>query len=372
MEHIDPAEFIEFKHQYLSGFRGLLAIIAASEHDLFTKLNSEFGRSVGELADSEGLDARGLAILLDSLVQYGLVAREGECAPEEARERSDVRYRLAERPILKAVLTSDSCDSLLPYIAHMKRLTARWLNLAEAIKAGHAPRRPPKTPEMQRTFTLAMRGASDGLTDATAKAVEPLIRNAKTLLDVGCGPGTYAQAFLKISPEIRIRLFDHSEVLDLACECIEESAPGALEQITFCSGDLFHCELPKENDIVFSSNLIHAFKTDALKTALKKLTGAVRKGGYLITKDFLILDEAPKYLKIEDVPGFDNNLAETHARFFSLNMLSADAGRSYSRAEIARILHEAGLTELTWMPLVARGGSGDVSTTSSMIIARKP
>src|SRR5207244_6615750 len=74
----------------------------------------------------------------------------------------------------------------------------------------------PESPVWRRSFTWAMHHRSREQAQTVARSLD--LRRARTLLDLGGGPGTYAMAFLSANPALRTTVADRPAALKVARE----------------------------------------------------------------------------------------------------------------------------------------------------------
>jgi SAM-dependent methyltransferase len=99
----------------------------------------------------------------------------------------------------------------------------------------------------------------------------------RTLLDVGCGPGTYAFYLGSRNPDLKLYLLDHKEVLKVARDLVKQYDIN--NEIFYMPMDLFKDDINGSYDIVLISNTLHMLGERISREILKKLYGNVKKGG---------------------------------------------------------------------------------------------
>ena len=95
------------------------------------------------------------------------------------------------------------------------------------------------------------------------------------------------------------------------------------------------------------SNFVHSFKRHDAASVIRKAAGALSKGGLLVIKDFYIEEDGT---------------APPFTALFSINMLVADAGDSYSRGEVSGWMEAAG---------VKPGRFVNIAQASRILVGRK-
>ena len=94
-------------------------------------------------------------------------------------------------------------------------------------------------------------------------------------------------------------------------------------------------------DMVLLSNLIHSFRRPEAERVVGACGKALSTGGYLVVKEFYIERESTW-------PPF--------CALFSINMLVADGGDCFSRAEVEAWMNAAGLKPVRYAPMAKASG----------------
>jgi SAM-dependent methyltransferase len=293
-------------------------LLTAVRLGLFAIIGRSGPVAAADVAGASGTDPRACGMLLDALCALDLLEKQG-----------DGRY----------LVPSDRAEFLVPggahyvgdILGHHERLWARWSRLTEVVTSG----RPVPREEQpgfrddegaRRDFILGMANIGAAGARELVLALDP--RGALTLLDLGGGPGTYALAFAEHDPELRAVVFDLPEVVPIAEEQI--AARGLTDRVRTAAGDYLDDELPGGNDLVLVSNIIHSLGDDQVKALFSRAHRALKPGGRLLLKDFLVEDDrtAPPWPAV-----------------FSINMLvGTESGRSYGEGEVREWLAAAGFS----------------------------
>ena len=155
------------------------------------------------------------------------------------------------------------------------------------------------------------------------------LSGVKRLLDLGGGPGTYAMAFA--GKNIEVTLLDFPETLKIAKRLIASSGLG--NKIKLLPGDFAKTSLGNNYDMVFISQILHAYNDRDCMSLLKKSSAALKPGGRVVVQEFY-LDET----KTNPPQG----------AIFAINMLvNTEGGRTYSPSEISSWMKKAGFTDIT-------------------------
>jgi SAM-dependent methyltransferase len=290
------------------GFQESRILLTGAELDLFTLLSKE-ALTAEEIAARLGADVRALTVELDALAAMQLLVKV------------DDTYRTSPEA---SCLSAETPDSIHPMLLHAANLWHRWSNLTRRIGGTPLPDRTPE--EATRAFIGAMHVVSAPQAERMVAAAG--VGNARRLLDVGGGPGTYTAAFLRAAPKLRATLFDLPLVVEIARERL--SAAGLLERITFVAGDFEKDPLPTGHDLAWLSAIIHQNGPEQNDALYARIFRALAPGGRLVVRDHVM------------EPGRTRPRA---GALFAVNMLAVtENGGTYTFDEIKAGLERAGFS----------------------------
>jgi predicted O-methyltransferase YrrM len=299
--------------QRAHGFQECRILLTAAELDLFTLL-APAPLGVEEIAARLNARGRGLTILLDALAGIGLLSKR------------DGRYHC--EPEVAAYLASDTPDTVLPLVRHSASQWRRWSELTDIVRGTVQPGTAMRTPEDLRAFIEAMDVVSRPLASSVVAAVNP--GSAKSLLDVGGGPGSYTAAFLNAAPEMNATLFDQPDVIEIARQRLD--AAGLLERVTLVAGDFYREELPAGHDLALMSAIIHQNSLEQNLALYGKVFRALLPGGRVIIRDHVMQPERTR---------------PRRGAVFAVNMLVSTAGGDcYTFDEVRDGLTQAGFERI--------------------------
>ncbi|UTC66840.1 MULTISPECIES: methyltransferase [unclassified Treponema] len=127
-----------------------------------------------------------------------------------------------------------------------------------------------------------MRAVQSGYSAKYVKAVLGEIedvRNAKKVLDLGCGAGLYMLNLAKENPDMNLVLYDMPDMRPIIEKSIELT--GMQKQSSIMCGDFIKEEIGTGYDVIFSSNSIYAAKA-CIDEFMKKIYAALNPGGIFI------------------------------------------------------------------------------------------
>jgi SAM-dependent methyltransferase len=320
----NPSELLKLSGSYWS----TCTLHAAVKLDLFTPL-TERARSAPELADEHGIDARGLAMLLDALAALELVTKEQD------------RYRAT--PFAATFLDRKAPGYLGHIILHHQHLVESWSHLDQAVREGQPVRHRVShepTADERESFLLGMFNLA--MLNAPKVASEIDLAGRRRLLDLGGGPGTYAIHFCQHNPELSALIFDLPTTRPFAEQILQRFT--MTERIVFHGGDFLVDPLPGTFDVAWLSQVLHGEGPEGCAQMLKKAVAALEARGLLLVQEF-ILDE--------------DRAAPLFPALFSLNMLlGTPNGQAYSEPELVALMQQAGLARIERLPLELPNGVG--------------
>lgn len=315
------------------------AIQAAFKLGLFEAL-ADGGRDAGELATAIQCDRRATMLLANALAALGLLAKHEERYELDAQTR---RFALKASPeYLGGMILFDGA------------LWSTWEKLDESIRTGGPARAADmyqNRPEETERFIRAMDSLVRARGDAAWTANHLDLSSARTIVDLGGGPGTYLVEFLRRQPDLRGAIYDLKATLEIARTILADRELWALSRIELREVDYNAGELPGPVDAIFMSNIIHSEDEAANSALMAKCFRALSPGGLIAVKDHIM----------------DASLTEPAAgAVFALYLLLTTRGRDYSFEEVGEWLRAAGFKEIRLEHLPSP------PFTSSIVIARKP
>ena len=306
--------FEEFRDA-VSAYRLPRVLLVALELNLFTIVGEQVW-TVADLAKELKVSERGLSILCRNLAMAGLLQKNGE------------RYKNSR-------LAATALNAAHPayrgsYLDLIKSHWTDWLRLLESVRSGlPIDHDVPDGPDYRRQFTWAMHHRT--LETAPAIAAQINLRQAKTLLDLGGGPGTYAMAFLAKNPQLRATVCDREAALDVAKEIAATHKAG--RRLSYLPLDFSKDSIPGTFDVIWYSNVLHIYSPTDNQATFRRAMAALNPGGRLLIQDAFLHDR--------------EGLFPAEASLFAVSMLLfTQAGNTYSAADTTRWLKEAGFERI--------------------------
>lgn len=283
-----------------SGFRPARVLLTANNLRFFDYL--ERPASAKDLSEKLGTDLRATEILLDCLVAMGLLKKQG--------------MKYINKSIASRFLVSTSPSYQGNILRHADTLWKNWSGLDEILKTG----RPFRAHRDHEAFILGMHDIAKLKVKEVMKVIN--LRGCKKILDLGGGPGTYAIEFAKKGMDVT--LFDYPETVKIARGLMKKEGVN----VNFLEGDFMIDPIGYNYDLIFISQVLHAYSEEDNRELLKKCKDSLTKGGRIVIQEFLISHDHTSPLS---------------SALFSVNMLvNTEGGRCYSPQEITGWLKKAG------------------------------
>ncbi len=316
--------FDEFRDAVFQ-FRLSRIILTALELDLFTALG---GREwpIPALARRVRADPRGLGILCRNLATAGLLQKRGD------------RYRASS--FARRELNAKSPAFRSAYLDLIRTQWDDWSQLTDCVRKGQpVEREDPDEPEYRRRFSWAMHQRSLHVAPRVAAALD--LKDARTLLDLGGGPGTYALAFLARHPQLQATVCDRPPALEVARELAAAVTYG--RRLAYLPLDFMTRPIPGHYDVVWLSNVVHIYSPAENRRLFRKILRALVPGGRLLIQDAFTLDR--------------HGLRPAEANLFAVTMLLfTETGNTYGAEETLAWLRQAGFRRARRLRL--RNGAG--------------
>jgi ubiquinone/menaquinone biosynthesis C-methylase UbiE len=301
----------------INGYQRTAAIKTAIQLDVFSPL-VEKPATADAIAAHAKASPRGMRILCDYLTFLGFL------------NRTDKGY----------TLTKDSAVFLNPKSPAYAGGTLDFLlspdisggfdSLTEAVRKGGTASSKEGTMSHENPVWLSFARNMGPLMIPAANALAgliPLDQSRPTkVLDISASHGAWGLAFARPNPKAQIVGLDWAPVLQIARE--NAKAGGAADRYSTIAGSAFDVDFGTDYDIVLLPNFLHHFNTADCIRLLKKTNAALRPGGTVAIVEF--------------VPNSDR-VTPPPAAGFSLVMLASTAeGDTYTLAEYAAMLAQAG------------------------------
>jgi SAM-dependent methyltransferase len=307
----------KYINDLLSGYQKSLIILTANQHKIFDHLEGN-PSSAEDISNVLKLSLKGVERLLNALCGLELLQKRGSL------------YQLPAN--MAYYLTSAGENSMTQWMRLSSDLFPIWNQLPDFVQNGKMVKR---IMDVLGTDPERMENFTDSMHEKAIKATEMLanelpLEDARSMLDIGGGPGTYALEWAKKHPDLKATVMDIPPVLEITKKYIKKY--GLEDQVITRPGDIGKDSFGEGYDLVLLANILHMYDADWAQTTLKKAIAALKPGGRVVVHGFCT-DEALTG-PLEDV-------------IFSLNIgLLTEGGNAHPVAEEIRWLEENGIQKI--------------------------
>ena len=340
MSAIRPLRDFEAFRDAVSAYRLPRVLLTALELDLFTAIGAR-AWTARALARRVKVSERGLDILLRNLASGGVLLKRGALY---RNGRVAATALNARHPAYRAA-----------YLRLIRNHWDDWSRLTTSVRRGKpVPDDTPDDAAYRREFSWAMHHRSMEIAPRVAGQVK--LRGARTLLDLGGGPGTYALAFLAENPQLRATVGDRGPALEVAKELAARVRHG--RRLDYVPLDFMQRPVPGQWDVIWYSNVLHIYSPEENRALFRRLRGAMAPGGRLLIQDAFLWDR--------------EGLQPIEANLFAVTMLLfTKTGNTYSAQDTMRWLREAGFSRVRRVKLRAGTGDWDGDLLEATVPARR-
>ena len=307
-------------------FRLPRILLSALELQLFSVMGKT-SWTIQALSKRLRASARGVDILCRNLASAGVLHKKGG------------RYQNSK--LGQTFLNSKSPHYRGAYLDLMQRQWEDWSQLSRSIRTGKpVEEKEPETPTYRRSFSWAMHQRS--IEPAKQVARQLNLKHARSLLDLGGGPGTYALEFLAKNSKLQATVMDRQPALEVAKRIAGTCHQG--KRLSYQKGDFFKDNIKGVYDIIWVSNVIHIYSPIENTRLFKKIFSHLHPKGKIIIQDTFLMDH--------------DGLYPPETNLFAVTMLLfTDTGNTYKAKDVHGWLKTAGFTSPKNLSL--KKGTGD-------------
>lgn len=265
---------------------------------------SDEPRSASSLAAERGLDARAVYTVLSALVEYGFV------------EEDEAGFSLAE-PHRRPLLDQEDPEYVGGLLLNRLDVIRGWSRLSEVLETG-APAEDRTEPDFagEAAFIKALRYSVRDSAVPVSEAVMARLPKGASILDVGGGPGTNAEEFVRSGA--RVTVFDRPEVVGLMRDTLATSG------IAVEAGDMNESLPEGPYDAIYFGNTSHMYGPEENKKLFARMRESLAPGGLLVLREFV------------------RGMSEGASRFAVNMLVLTKRGGTYTADEYESWLHESG------------------------------
>ena len=291
----------------------IILLGSALKTGLFSSLTEK--KDIPSLTRELGADERALYIVLEALCAMGYVEKENDS------------YIIADRA--RPLFIDGGKDYVGGYLSHTLNKLNAWLELPQIIKGEKTGRR---KPDNISTFMNAMASTPEEDIQEIVSHCLDKKKDAKTVLDLGGGPGKYSKVF--VNRGLKAVLLDTPQTIDYVSG---KFGLAGIRNLTLKKADftqdLFVNEFEELFDIVFMGNITHIYSEDVNRNLLMRVGRLLNKGGMVAIEDFV-------------------RARSPYAEMFAVNMLAnTQGGGTWTEEQYIKWLKDAGFSNIEVLDL---------------------
>lgn len=311
------------------GFAVTNILATAVEFGVFTEI-AQGATTPFAIAKKLGVPVRGIAMLTNALVAYGLVHRDGDASTEHRLSDDAAAFLVRGKPSYVGDFIT----------LNARRLTEGWRRLDECVRTGN-PHVHVDRPEDGQNLWTELVGPLFAFNAPGARALGREMRaqfgaHAARVLDVACGAGVWGIGVLEENPQVIVDFVDLPETLPLTRKFAADHR--MTDRSAFIAGDIRALDLGTARyDLACLGHILHSEGADHSRRLLQKIARSLKPGGTIAIAEFLV--DADRRGPVSGL-------------VFALNMLiHTTDGNTFSIAELNRWLEDAGFTHMRTLPI---------------------
>jgi SAM-dependent methyltransferase len=282
-------------------------------------------KSVDELAADLKTSPQTLARLLNAGVALKLLECQSPC-----------KYRLT--PMSRSVLVPSVQEGFIGnWVRNLSYFQAALSKLDEAVLTSgptvdsslHLG-----TDQIQTdSFIMAMHDYASLRGKELARYLDT--SRCESLLDLGCGPGTYAFHLGMVNPNLKLYLMDLRPVLQIARQL--QTKYMIRNNIQYLACDILRDDISGQYDLILVSNTLHMLGHEVSSALIERLYKSVKPGGSLVIQAQFLRDDmtGERWPVLLDL----------------IQLCITDSGANHSVAQTKSWMEDAGFRDLEFHPM---------------------
>lgn len=310
-EGMDPMRVMQVASAYWQS----CALHAANRLDIFNLLDGK-AKDLDTLTKETGADRRCLGALLSALVAIDFLDRDGDVFRNNKFSQTFLTY------------SSKFYQGGIVYM--FENWYEAWGGLYNTVKTGtpSALMHQEYTDEETRNYMMGMHNRALSQSDVLTSMFD--LSGKKQLMDVGCGPATFAVKFCERYQGLNAVAMDRPQNLKIAKEVVDMYH--MQDRVKLLPGDYNTDSLGSGNDAMLLSSMTNQESPENIKKLLKKCYDSMNKDGVIMIQEQLLhADKKGPVL----------------AALIGVNqIINTVSGSSYSTTEMENILREVGFVDI--------------------------
>jgi precorrin-6B methylase 2 len=310
-EGLDPMRVM----QVASGYWQSCVLHAANRLDIFNLLDGQT-KDLDTLTQETQSDRRCLGALLSALVSMDFLDRDGDV--------------FRNNQFSQTFLTSSSKFYQGGIVYMFENWYEAWGGLYNTVKTGEpsALMHQAYSDEETRNYMMGMHNRALSQSDVLTGMID--LTGKKQLMDVGCGPATFAVKFCERYDGLNAVAMDREQNLKIAEEIVDQY--GMQDRVKLLPGDYNTDSLGSGNDAMLLSSMTNQESPENIKKLLKKCYDSMNKDGIIMIQEQLL--------------HADKKGPQLAALIGVNQVINTVGGSSYSTTEMEDILRDVGFVDI--------------------------
>jgi len=310
-EGMDPMRVM----QVASGYWQSCALHAANRLDIFNRLDGQ-PKDLDTLTKETESDRRCLGALLSALVSMDFLDRDGDV--------------FSNNQFSQTFLASSSKLYQGGIVYMFENWYEAWGGLYDTVKTGKpsALMHQEYSDKETRDYMMGMHNRALSQADVLTSLFD--LTGKKQLMDVGCGPSTFAVKFCEKYDGLNAIAMDREQNLIIAKEIVDQY--GMQDRVELRPGDYNTDSLGEGNDAMLLSSMTNQESPENIKKLLQKCYDSMNKDGVIMIQEQLL--------------HADKKGPQLAALIGVNQVINTVAGSSYSTTEMEDILRQVGFVEI--------------------------
>ena len=310
-EGMDPMRVMQVASAYWQS----CCLHAANRLDIFNLLDGQ-AKDLDTLTRETEADRRCLGALLSALVSMDFLDRDGDT--------------FRNNDFSQTFLTYSSKFYQGGIVNMFENWYEAWGGLYNTVKTGtpSALMHQSYTDEETRNYMMGMHNRALSQSDVLTDMID--LSGKKQLMDVGCGPATFAVKFCEKYDGLNAVAMDREQNLKIAKEIVDQY--GMQDRVELRPGDYNNDSLGSGNDAMLLSSMTNQESPENIKKLLKKCYDSMNKDGVIMIQEQLL--------------HADKKGPQLAALIGVNQIINTVGGSSYSTAEMEEILREVGFVDI--------------------------
>jgi precorrin-6B methylase 2 len=310
-EGMDPMRVMQVASAYWQS----CALHAANRLDIFNLLDGG-SKDLDTLTRETESDRRCLGALLSALVTMDFLDRDGDT--------------FTNNQFSQTFLTNSSKFYQGGIVYMFENWYEAWGGLYNTVKTGKpsALMHQAYSDEETRNYMMGMHNRALSQSDVLTGMID--LTGKKQLMDVGCGPATFAVKFCEKYDGLNAVAMDREQNLQIAREIVDQY--GMQDRVELRPGDYNTDSLGSGNDAMLLSSMTNQESPENIKSLLKKCYDSMNQDGIIMIQEQLL---------------WADKKGPQLAALIGVNqIINTVGGSSYSTAEMEEILREVGFVDI--------------------------